>query len=45
MCAGGMQHTIGKLSRKTTSLFETSSQLKVLEKSYDFTKSQESKSR
>jgi len=29
MCAGGVRHTIGKLSRRATSLLYTSSQLEV----------------
>jgi len=43
MRAGGMRYILEKLSRKTTSLLWTSSQLEVWTKSYDFAKSQESK--
>jgi hypothetical protein len=39
----GVQHTVGKLSRRDTSLLETSFQLEVLAKSYDLVKSRESK--
>ncbi len=42
--AGEMQHTIGKLSTKAISLFQTSSQSEVWANSYDPTKWRESKS-
>jgi len=44
MCAGGVRHTVGKLLRRTTSLLQTSSQSEVWAGSYEFPKSQESKS-
>jgi len=40
---GGVQYTVGKLSRRATSLIETSSQSDVWAKSYDLAKFQESK--
>ncbi len=43
MCAGGVRHTVGKLLRRATSLFETSPQLEVWARSYELPKSQESK--
>jgi len=43
--ADGMWHTIGKLSRRTTSLLHTSSQSEVWAKSYELAKSRESKPR
>jgi len=42
-CVGGVKHTIGKLSRKATSLLQTSSQSEVAMKSYERPKSWESK--
>jgi hypothetical protein len=44
MCAGGVQCTVGKISRRATSLLETSSQSEVRTKSYELAKSRESKS-
>jgi len=41
--AGGVRYTIEKLSRRATSLLQTSSQSRVWVKSYDLAKSQESK--
>jgi len=41
-CAGGVRHTIGKLLRRATSLFQTSSQSKVWAESYELPKSRES---
>jgi hypothetical protein len=43
--AGGVQHTIRKLSRRTRSLLQTSSRLEVWAKSYELPKSRESKPR
>jgi len=43
MRVGEMQCTLGKLSRRATSLLQTSSQLEVWTKSYDRSKSRESK--
>jgi hypothetical protein len=43
VCAGGVWHTVGKLLRKATSFFQTSSQSKVWSGSYEFSKSRESK--
>jgi len=43
MRSGEVRHIIGKLSRKTTNLLQTSSQSEVWAKSYDLTKSRESK--
>jgi len=43
VCAGGVQHTVEKLSRRTTSLLETSSQSEVGMRSYECPKSRESK--
>jgi hypothetical protein len=40
-CVGGMQHTIGKLSMRTTTLFYTSFQSKVCTRSYGASKSRE----
>jgi len=45
MCADSVRHTIRKLSMRATSLIQTSSQSKVWTKSYEFTKSRESKSK
>jgi hypothetical protein len=42
-CANGMWDTIGKLSTRATSLIQTSSQFEVWAKSYELTKSWESK--
>jgi hypothetical protein len=44
MRAGEVQHTVGKLSTRRTSLLQTSPQLEVWTKSYNFTKWRESKS-
>ncbi len=44
VCAGGVQHTIEKLSRRATSSLQTLSQLKVEARSYERPKSRESKS-
>jgi len=44
MCVGEMKHTFGKLSKRATSLLQTSSQSEVWAKSYDRSKSRESKS-
>jgi hypothetical protein len=41
--AGGVQHTVGKLSTRATSLLQTSSQLEVWAKSYDSAKWQKSR--
>jgi hypothetical protein len=43
MCAVGVQHTLGKLSRRATTLLQNSSRSEVWAKSYDIAKSQESK--
>jgi hypothetical protein len=43
VCADGVQHIIGRLSTKATSLLQTSSQSEVWANSYEFTKSRESK--
>jgi len=43
VCADGMQHTVGKLLRRATSLLQTSSQSKVWAESYELPKSRESK--
>jgi hypothetical protein len=43
MCAGGVRHTVGKLSRRATSSLETLSQSEVGARSYECPKSQESK--
>jgi hypothetical protein len=43
MCAGKVQHTVGKLSRRPTSLLQTSSQSEVWARSYERSKSRESK--
>jgi hypothetical protein len=43
VCAGKMQHTVGKLLRKTTSLLQNSSQSEVWAGSYELSKSRESK--
>jgi hypothetical protein len=45
VCVGGTRHTIGKLSRRATSLFQTLSQSKVRARSYERPKSRESKPR
>jgi len=44
VCANGVQHTVGKLLRRTTSLLQTSFQSEVWARSYELPKSQESKS-
>jgi len=44
VCTGGVQHTVGKLSRRATSLLHTSSQSEVEARSYERPKSRESKS-
>jgi len=43
VCAGGMQHTIGKLSRRATTLLETSLRIEVGARSYGRPNSRESK--
>jgi hypothetical protein len=43
MCAGEVRHTVGKISRRATTLLQTSSQSKVGARSYERPKSQESK--
>ncbi len=43
VCADGVQHTVGKLLRRTTSSLQTSSQSKVWTGSYELPKSRESK--
>jgi hypothetical protein len=43
VCADGVQHTVGKLLRRATSLLQTSSQSEVWARSYEFPKSRESK--
>jgi hypothetical protein len=43
VCAGGMRHTVGKLSRRATSSLQTLSQSEVGARSYERPKSQESK--
>jgi len=43
VCADGRRHTIGKLSRRATSLLQTSSQSEVWAGSYELSKSRESK--
>jgi hypothetical protein len=45
MCAGGVQHGVGKLSKRATSLVKTSSRSEVRARSYDVPKSRESKTR
>jgi hypothetical protein len=45
VCADEVQHTVGKLLRRYTSLFQTSSQSEVWVGSYEFSKSWESKPR
>jgi hypothetical protein len=45
VCAGGVRHAVGKLSRKATSFLQSSSQSEVWAKSYELIKSRESKSR
>jgi hypothetical protein len=42
-CAGEVRHTIGKISRKATTLFETSSRFELRVRSYEHSKSRESK--
>jgi hypothetical protein len=42
-CAPGMQHDVGKLSLRATSLVQTSSRSEVEARSYEVTKSRESK--
>ncbi len=42
-CAGGVQHAIGNLSTRATSLLQTSSQSEVWAKNYDSAKWRESK--
>ncbi len=42
-CTGGVQHTVGNLSRRTTSLLQSSSQSEVWAGSYGLPKSRESK--
>ncbi len=43
MCAGEVRHTVGKLSRRVTSLVQTSSRSEVGARSYDVPKSRECK--
>jgi hypothetical protein len=43
MCDGGVQHGVGKLSKRATSLVQTSSRSEVGAKHYDVPKSRESK--
>jgi hypothetical protein len=43
MCVGGVRHGVGKLSRRATSLVQTSSRSEVRARSYDGLKSRESK--
>jgi hypothetical protein len=43
VCAGGVQHTVGKLSRRATSFLETSSQSMVWTRSYELPKSRKFK--
>jgi hypothetical protein len=43
VCADGVQHTVGKLLRRATSLLQTSSQSEVWAASYECPKSRESK--
>jgi hypothetical protein len=43
VCAGRLRHIVGKLSRRATSLPQTSSQSKVWARSYECPKSRESK--
>ncbi len=45
VCADEVQHTIGKILRRATSLLQTSSQSKVWAGSYELPKSRESKPR
>jgi hypothetical protein len=45
VCAGRVRHTIGKLLKRTTTLFQTSFQSEVWDESYEFPKSRESKPR
>jgi len=44
VCAGGVQHTFGKLFRRATSFLQTLSQLEVRARSYERPESRESKS-
>jgi hypothetical protein len=43
MCAGGVRHGVGKLSKRVTSVVQTLSQSKVRARIYDVPKSRESK--
>jgi hypothetical protein len=43
VCENGVRHTVGNLSRRATNLLQTLSQSEVWTKSYEFTKSRESK--
>jgi len=43
MCIDKVQHTVGKILRRATSLLQTSSQSKVWAESYELSKSRESK--
>ncbi len=43
MCAGQVRHIVGKLSRRVTTLFRTSTRSEVGAKSYERPKSRESK--
>jgi len=45
VCAGGVRNIVGKLSRRITSLLQTSPQLEVGARSYECPKSRESKPR
>jgi hypothetical protein len=45
VCASGVRHIVGKFSSRATSFLQTSSQSEVGAKSYECSKSQESKSR
>jgi hypothetical protein len=45
VCAGGVRHTVGKLSRRATSSLQTLSQSEVRARSYERPKSRESKPR
>jgi hypothetical protein len=43
VCPSEVQHTVGKLSTRATTLLQTSSRLEISAKSYSFAKLQESK--
>jgi hypothetical protein len=43
MCIGGVRHGVGKLSKRATTLVQTSSRSEVKERRYDVPKSRESK--